>query len=196
MPVNGKTRADAWTLVVEHTDSESLRSHMLAVEAALSGYAEQFGEDPELWGMVGLLHDFDYEKNQGPNGHPFVGVQILDKLGYPREFRRAILSHADYTGVPRESKMEKALFAVDDLSGFLIGCVLVRPSRSFSDLEVKSVKKKMKDKAFCAAIDREELKKGATELGVPFDKHVTNVISFLEPIEHELGLGTAAAKSA
>ncbi len=108
-----------------------------------------------------------------------MGVQILDKLGYPREFRRAILSHADYTGVPRESKMEKALFAVDDLSGFLIGCVLVRPSQSFGDLEIKSVKKKMKDKAFCAAIDREELKKGAKELGVPFDKHVTNVISHL-----------------
>jgi len=196
MPVQGKTRADAWALVVEHTDSESLRSHMLAVEAAMSGYAEQLGEDSELWGMVGLLHDFDYEKNQGPNGHPFVGVQILDKLGYPREFRRAILSHADYTGVPRDSKMEKALFAVDDLSGFLIGCVLVRPSRSFGDLEVKSVKKKMKDQAFCAAIDREELKRGAKELGVPFDKHVTNVISFLEPIEHKLGLGTAAAKSA
>lgn len=196
MPVNGKTRADAWALVVEHTDSENLRAHMLAVEAAMSGYAEQFGEDPELWGMVGLLHDFDYEKNQGPNGHPFVGVQILDKLGYPREFRRAILSHADYTGVPRESKMEKALFAVDDLSGFLIGCVLVRPSRSFADLKVSSVKKKMKDKAFCAAIDREELKRGAKELGVPFDKHVTNVIAFLEPIEHKLGLGTAAAKSA
>jgi putative nucleotidyltransferase with HDIG domain len=196
MPVNGKTRADAWGLVVEHTDSENLRAHMLAVEAAMSGYAEQFGEDPELWGMVGLLHDFDYEKNQGPNGHPFVGVQILDKLGYPREFRRAILSHADYTGVPRESKMEKALFAVDDLSGFLIGCVLVRPSRSFSDLKVGSVKKKMKDKAFCAAIDREELKRGAKELGVPFDKHVTSVIAFLEPIEANLGLGTAAAKSA
>lgn len=196
MPVNGKTRADAWALVVEHTDSENLRAHMLAVEAAMSGYADQFGEDPELWGMVGLLHDFDYEKNQGPNGHPFVGVQILDKLGYPREFRRAILSHADYTGVPRESKMEKALFAVDDLTGFLIGCALVRPSRSFGDLKVSSVKKKMKDKAFCAAIEREELKRGAKDLGVPFDKHVTNVISFLEPIEASLGLGTAAAKSA
>ena len=192
MPVEGKTREDAWSLVVEHTDSESLRAHMLAVEAAMRGYAEMLGEDADTWGMVGLLHDFDYEKHQGPNGHPFVGVQILDKKGYPREFRRAILSHADYTGVPRESKMEKALYAVDELCGFLVGCVLVRPSRSFSDLTVKSVKKKMKDKSFCAAVDREELLAGAKEFGVAFDRHVENVISFLEPIEESLGLGAAA----
>jgi putative nucleotidyltransferase with HDIG domain len=189
MAVKGKTRQDAWRLVTEHTDSENLRAHMLAVEAAMRGYADHFDEDVETWGMVGLLHDFDYEKHQGPNGHPFVGVQILDKQGYPREFRRAILSHADYTGVPRESLMEKALYAVDELSGFLVACALVRPSRSFGDLSVQSVKKKMKDKSFCAAVDRGELQRGAKELGVPFDKHVENVIRFLEPIEEELGLG-------
>lgn len=189
MAVEGKTRTDAWRLVTEYTESPTLRAHMLAVEAAMQGYAKHFGEDAEKWGMVGLLHDFDYEKHQGPNGHPFVGVQILDKQGFPREFRRAILSHADYTGVPRETRMEKALYAVDELSGFLIACALVRPSRSFSDLTVSSVKKKMKDKTFCAAVAREELQTAAKDLGVPFDKHVQNVISFLEPVERELGLG-------
>ncbi|MGH7564866.1 MAG: HD domain-containing protein [Gemmatimonadota bacterium] len=189
MAADGKTREDAWNLVKEHTEGPGLRAHMLAVEAAMHGYAEQYDEDADTWGMVGLLHDFDYEKHQGPNGHPFVGVQILDKLGYPREFRRAILSHADYTGVPRESRMEKALYAVDELCGFLVACVMVRPSRSFGDLSVKSVKKKLKDKSFCAAVDRGELEEGARELGVPFDKHVQNVIGFLAPVEKELGLG-------
>lgn len=189
MAVEGKTREDAWRLVKEHTESTTLRAHMLAVEAAMRGYAEQFGEDVETWGMVGLLHDFDYEKHQGPNGHPFVGVQILDKQGYPREFRRAILSHADYTGVPRETPMEKALYAVDELCGFLVASAMVRPSRSLSDLSLASVKKKLKDKSFCAAVDRGELERGAKELGVPFDKHVQNVIRFLVPIEKDLGLG-------
>ncbi|HKY61135.1 MAG TPA: HD domain-containing protein [Gemmatimonadota bacterium] len=189
MAVDGKTREDAWRLVKEHTESPSLRAHMLAVEAAMRGYAEQFGEDVETWGMVGLLHDFDYEKHQGPNGHPFVGVQILDKQGYPREFRRAILSHADYTGVPRESRMEKALYAVDELCGFLVACAMVRPSRSFSDLSVPSVKKKLKDKSFCAPVDRGELERGAKDLGIPFDKHIQNVIRFLQPVEKHLGLG-------
>lgn len=192
MPVQGKTRADAWSLVTEYTDSEGLRAHMLAVEAAMRGYAALFKEDVETWGMVGLLHDFDYEKHQGPNGHPFVGVQILDKRGFPREFRRAILSHADYTGVPRESRMEKALYAVDELSGFLIACTLIRPSRSFGDLSVQSVKKKMKDKGFCAPVSRDDLTAGAKELGIPFDKHVENVIRFLKPVEKSLGLGKPA----
>lgn len=196
MAVDGKTREDAWRLVKEHTDSPSLRAHMLAVEAAMRGYAELFGEDVETWGMVGLLHDFDYEKHQGPNGHPFVGVQILDKLGYPREFRRAILSHADYTGVPRESKMERALYAVDELCGFLVACAMVRPSRSFEDLSVKSVKKKLKDKSFCAAVPRDELEAGARELGVPYDKHIQNVIRFLQTVEKELGLGQPQAAKA
>jgi putative nucleotidyltransferase with HDIG domain len=194
MAVTGKTREDAWHLVTEYTDSESLRAHMLSVEAAMRGYAKIFNEDVETWGMVGLLHDFDYEKHQGPNGHPFVGVQILDKRGFPREFRRAILSHADYTGVPRESKMEKALYAVDELCGFLIACVLVRPDRSFRELTVPSVKKKMKEKSFCAAVEREDLTRGAKELGVPFDKHVENVIRFLAPVEKDLGLGKPARK--
>ena len=193
MPVNEKTREDAWAIVTEFTDSENLRRHMLAAEAGMRGYARLFGENEEMWGIVGLLHDFDYEKFQGPNGHPFVGVQILDKRGYPREVRRAILSHADYTGVPRETQMEKALYAVDELSGFLMACAMVRPSRSFADLNVASVKKKMKDKSFCAPIDREELKSGASDLGIPFDKHVENMIKFLAPIEVKLGLGAAAA---
>ena len=189
MPIDGKTRDDAWRLVTEYTDSESLRNHMLAVEAAMRGYAQKFGEDVEMWGMVGLVHDFDYEKHQGENGHPFVGVQILDKQGWPREVRRAVLSHADYTGVPRESRMEKALYAVDELAGFLVACALVRPSRSFSDLELKSVKKKLKDKTFCEPIDRAALKRAADDLGVPLDKHIENVISFLRPVEKKLGLG-------
>ncbi|HET7691976.1 MAG TPA: HDIG domain-containing protein [Gemmatimonadota bacterium] len=192
MPIDGKSRDDAWRLVTEYTDSESLRAHMLAVEAAMRGYAQKFGEDVEMWGIVGLLHDFDYEKHQGENGHPFVGVQILDKQGWPREVRRAVLSHADYTGVPRETRMEKALYAVDELAGFLVACALVRPSRSFKDLELKSVKKKLKDKAFCEAIDRDALKRAADDLGVPLDKHIENVISYLRPVEAKLGLGKAA----
>ena len=195
MPVNEKTREDAWAIVTEFTDGENLRRHMLAAEAAMRGYARLFGENEEMWGIVGLLHDFDYEKYQGPNGHPFVGVQILDKRGYPREVRRAILSHADYTGVPRETRMEKALYAVDELSGFLMACAMVRPSRSFADLTVASVKKKTKDKSFCAPIDREELKRGATDLGLAFDKHVENMIKFLTPIEEKLGLGAAASSA-
>ena len=191
MPVDGKTREDAWDLVTEYTDSESLRAHMLAVEAAMRGYAKKFGEDEDWWGILGLVHDFDYEKHQGENGHPFVGVQILDKKGFPREFRRAILSHADYTGVPRESLAEKALYACDELSGFLVACALVRPSRSFKDLTVASVKKKLKDKGFAAAVSREDIQRGADDLGVPLDKHIENVISFLKPVEDRLGLGKA-----
>lgn len=191
MPVDGKTREEAWALVTEYTDSENLRNHMLAVEAAMRGYARNFGESEDEWGILGLVHDFDYEKHQGENGHPFVGVQILDKKGWPREFRRAVLSHADYTGVPRESKMEKALYACDELCGFLVACVLVRPSKSFSDLPVKSVKKKLKDKSFAASISREDIERGARDLGVPLDEHIENVISYLETIEEDLGLGAA-----
>ena len=194
MPVNGKTREDAWAIVTEFTDSESLRRHMIAVEAGMRGYARLLGEDEETWSLVGLLHDFDYEKFQGPNGHPFVGVQILDKRGWPRDVRRAILSHADYTGVPRESRMEKALYAVDEMSGFIVATAMVRPSRSLSDLTVASVKKKLKDKSFCAAIDREELKHGATDIGIAIDKHIENLIGFLQPVEREIGLGAAAPK--
>lgn len=191
MPVDGKTREDAWALVEEYTDSESLRAHMLAVEAAMRGYARKFGEDVEEWGMLGLVHDFDYEKFKGENGHPFVGVQILDKKGFPRDFRRAVLSHANYTGVPRESKMEKALYACDELSGFLVACALVRPSKSFKDMNVSSVKKKLKDKSFAAAVDREEIEAGAKDLGLPLDKHIENVIGFLAEVEEDLGLGAA-----
>ena len=190
MPVEGNTRDDAWELVKEYTDGESLRTHMLAVEAAMRGYAKKFGEDEDWWGILGLVHDFDYEKHQGENGHPFVGVQILDKKGYPREFRRAILSHADYTGVPRETKAEKALYACDELAGFLVACALVRPSKSFKDLTVASVKKKLKDKSFAAAVSREDIKRGAEDLGVPLDKHIENMISFLGAVEARLGLGS------
>jgi putative nucleotidyltransferase with HDIG domain len=196
MAVDGKSRKEAWEIVTEFTDGENLRRHMLGVEAAMRGYARMFDEDEEKWGLVGLLHDFDYEKYQGPNGHPFVGVQILDKRGWPRDVRRAILSHANYTGVPRESMMEKALYAVDDLTGFLVACAMVRPSKSFADLSVASVKKKMKDKSFCAPVDREDLKEAAADLGIAFDKHVENVIKFLRPVEAELGLGEAAAEEA
>ncbi len=193
MPINGKTRDDAWALVTEHTDSDSLRAHMLAVEAAMRGYAARFAEDEDTWGIVGLLHDFDYEKHQGENGHPFVGVQILDKAGWPREVRRAILSHADYTGVPRDSKMEKALYAVAELSGFLIACALVRPSRSLVDLKIKSVKKKLKDKSFCAPVNRDEMEGAARDLGVPYDEHIEHVLGFLRPVEQTFGLGTGTS---
>lgn len=194
MPVDGKTREDAWALVTEYTESESLINHMLAVEAAMRGYARKLGEDEDEWGILGLVHDFDYEKFPGENGHPFTGVQILDKKGFPREFRRAVLSHADYTGVPRESKMEKALFACDELCGFLVAVALVRPSKSFRDMKLKSVKKKLKDKSFAANVSREDIAQGAKHLGVPLDEHIENVIGFLAEVEEELGLGEAYEK--
>lgn len=182
------SRDDAWALVTEHTQSESLRKHMLAVEAAVRGYARLWGEDEEDWGVVALLHDFDYERWPDQTNHPFRGVEILKGKGYPEWVTRAILSHADYSGVPRESRLEKALYACDEMSGFVAAAALVRPSKSVLDLEAGSVLKRMKDKAFARAVNRDDLRRGAEELGLPLGEHVGNVIMFLRVQAEPLGL--------
>jgi len=192
------TRDEALQLMLEHTQSPSLRQHMLAVEAAMRAYAAKLGEDPETWGIVGLLHDFDYEKfpnqeHSPTEGHPAWGVRLLREKGVPEPLCRAILGHGNYTGVPRDSRMAQTLFAVDELCGFLVACALVRPSRSFADLEVSSVKKKLKDKGFARGVNREEVTQGAAELGVPLDDHIGFVIQALRPAEGALGLGAQAA---
>jgi putative nucleotidyltransferase with HDIG domain len=192
------TREEALHLMQEHTQSPSLRQHMLAVEAAMRAYAGKAGEDVEAWGMAGLLHDFDYEKypnheHSPSEGHPAWGVRLLREKGVPEPVCRAILGHGNYTGVPRDTLMARTLFAVDELCGFLVACALVRPSRSFADLEVSSVKKKLKDKAFARGVNRDEVGQGATELGVPLDEHIAVVIQALRPVERALGLGAQAA---
>jgi putative nucleotidyltransferase with HDIG domain len=182
------SRDAAWQLMTEYTQSESLRKHMLAVEAAVRGYARMWGEDEEDWGVVALLHDFDYERWPDQQNHPFRGVEILKEKGYPDWVTRAILSHADYSGVPRESRLEKALYACDEMSGFVTAAALVRPSKSVLDLEAPSVIKRMKDKAFARGVNREDLKRGAEELGLPLQEHVANVIAFLRVRAELLGL--------
>ena len=181
-------RDDAFALMTEYTQSESLRKHMLAVEAAVRGYAREFGENEEEWGIVALLHDFDYERWPSREDHPYRGVEILKEKGYPEWVTRAILSHADYSGVTRESRLEKTLFACDEMSGFVTAAALVRPSKSVLDLEASSVIKRMKDKAFARAVPREDLRKGAEEIGLPLDQHVANVIRFLREQADALGL--------
>jgi predicted hydrolase (HD superfamily) len=161
---------------------------MLAVEAAVRGYARLWGEDEDDWGVVALLHDFDYERWPDQANHPFRGVEILKGRGYPEWVTRAILSHADYSGVPRESKLEKALYACDEMSGFVSAAALVRPSKSVLDLEAGSVLKRMKDKAFARAVNRDDLRRGAEELGLPLEEHVGNVITFLRVQAEPLGL--------
>ena len=187
-------RAEALSLMHEHTQSPSLRQHMLAVEAAMRAYASKFGEDAEAWGLVGLLHDFDYEKfpnaeHSATEGHPVWGVDLLRSKGVAEPLLRAVLGHATYSGVPRDTPMAKTLFAVDELCGFLVACALVRPSKSFADLEVSSVKKKLKDKAFARGVNRDEVRQGAEELGVPLDDHIAFCIEALRPVEPSLGLG-------
>ena len=188
------TRAEALALMEEHTASPSLRQHMLAVEAAMRAYASRYGDDPETWGIVGLLHDFDYEKfpngeHSPTDGHPAWGVRLLRERGVPDALCRAILGHATYSGVPRDTRLAQTLFAVDELCGFLVACALVRPSRSFADLEVASVKKKLKDKGFARGVNRDEVRQGADELGVPLDEHIAFLIQALRPVERSLGLG-------
>ena len=185
MPLN---RADAWALMTEYTQSEGLRKHMLAVEAAVRGYARLWNENEEDWGVVALLHDFDYERWPDQQNHPYRGVEILKAKGYPEWVTRAILSHAEYSGVPRESRLEKALYACDEMSGFVTAAALVRPSKSVLDLEAPSVLKRMKDKAFARAVNRDDLKRGAEELGLPLEEHVANVIAFLRVQADALGL--------
>jgi putative nucleotidyltransferase with HDIG domain len=182
------SRTDAWTLMTEYTKSESLRKHMMAVEAAVRGYARLFGEDEEDWGAVALLHDFDYERWPEPADHPFRGVEILKQRGYPEWVTRAILSHADYSGVARESRLEHTLYACDEMSGFVTAAALVRPTKSLLDLEASSVVKRMKDKAFARAVSRDDLRRGAEELGLPLDRHIANVITFMREQADQLGL--------
>ena len=182
------SRDAAWVIVTEHTAGESLRRHMLAVEAAMRGYATLFGEDADQWGLVGLLHDFDYERYPTPEDHPFRGVEILLARGYPEWVCRAILSHAEYSGVPRQSRLEHALFSCDEMTGLVSAAALVRPTRSILDLEPSSVLKRMKDKAFARAISRDDLRKGAEEIGLPLDEHVLHVIEFMRPRAADLGL--------
>jgi len=182
------TRDAAWALLTEWTKSESLRKHALAVEASVRGYARQFGEDEEAWGFVALLHDFDYERYQTPADHPFRGCEELERRGYPEWVTRAILSHADYSGVSRESKLEKTLYACDEMSGFVTAASLVRPSKSILDLEPASVVKRMKDKAFARNVSREDLRRGADELNLPLQEHIGNVIRFMREHADALGL--------
>ena len=184
----GLSRDEAWALVTEYTQSESLRKHMLGVEAAVRGYARQFGEDEDDWGAVALLHDFDYERYPDQQNHPFRGVEILKAKGYPEWVTHAILSHAEYSGVPRETRLEKTLWACDELSGFITAASLVRPSKSILDLEASSVVKRMKDKAFARNVSRDDLRRGAEEMGLPLDRHITNVIAFMREKADLLGL--------
>jgi putative nucleotidyltransferase with HDIG domain len=191
------TRADAIALMHEYTPSDALRKHMYAVEAAMRALARRHGEDEEMWGLTGLLHDFDYERFPNPDhspteGHPAEGSRILAERGYPEELRRAILGHASYLRVTRDTLMARALFAVDELCGFLVACAMVRPSRSLADLEVSSVKKKLKDKAFARGVNRDEVRQGAEELGIPLEEHIQFVLEALRPMERDLGLGSAA----
>ena len=188
-----KTRDEALALVHEFTASDSLRKHMLAVEAAMRAYARKFAEDPDHWGLAGLLHDFDYERwpNAGHSAteeHPAEGVRRLRELGYPEDILQAILGHATYTGVPRETRMAKALFAVDELTGLITATALVRPSKSLVDVDAKSVRKKMKDKAFARGVNREDIAIGATELGVDMDEHIQFVIEAMRSEAPALGL--------
>lgn len=182
------TRDEALALVREYVKNENLVRHMLAVEAAMRFYAEKFGEDADKWGLAGLLHDFDWEIHPTMEEHPLAGEPILRERGVPEDIIRAILSHADHTGIPRETLMEKALYACDEITGLITAVALVRPSRSLSDLKAKSVKKKWKDKSFAAGANREEMERGAEELGIPLWEHVDNVIEAMRRIAPDLGL--------
>ena len=188
MEPNKMDRDQAWSLLCEYTQSESLRKHMLAVEACMRAYARKFGADENKWGITGLLHDFDYEKYPTPAEHPFVGNKILEERGYPEEVRRAILSHADYSGVKRESQMEKALYACDEVSGFITASALVKPNKSLAEVEARSVRKKMKDKAFARSVNRDDIINGAADLGVDLEEHIAFCIEAMKGIAAELGL--------
>jgi putative nucleotidyltransferase with HDIG domain len=181
-------RETAYRLVLEHAKNESLRKHLLAVEACMRAYARKVGDDEELWGIVGLVHDFDWEVCPTPESHPTHGAEILRSRGFDEQIVRAVLSHGNHTGIPRESLMEKALFACDELSGFVTAVALVRPNKSLSETSVRSVKRKMKDKSFARSINRDDIRNGAEELGVELDEHITFIIEALGPIATQLGL--------
>ncbi len=182
-------RQAAWALLCEYTKNENLRKHAQAVEACMRAYARKYGEEEEKWGMVGLIHDFDYEVYPNAPDHPVKGSEILKGKGYSEELRRAILGHADYTGVPRDTVLARALFACDELAGFITACALVRPDRLMS-LEARSVRKRMKDKAFARSVSREDIMKGAEELGIPLDDHITFCIEAMRGIAETLGLAS------
>jgi putative nucleotidyltransferase with HDIG domain len=181
-------RTAAWNLLAEFTQSESLRKHALAVESCMRAYAKKFGADEQLWGVVGLIHDFDYEEYPSAQEHPYKGNEILKERGYSDQLRRAIMSHAEYTGVTRETPMEKALFACDELAGFITACALVKPGKSLAEVEAKSVRKKMKDKAFARSVSRDDIVNGAKELGVDLDEHIAFCIQAMQGIAGQLGL--------
>ncbi len=185
-------RAAAWELLCEYTKNESLRKHALAVEACVCAYARKYGEDVGKWSVVGQVHDFDYEMYPNAPDHPLKGSEILKEKGASEEMRRAILAHADYTGVPRDTLMAKVLFACDEVAGFITACSLVRPDR-IASLEARSVKKRMKDKAFARSVNREDMVKGAEELGVPLDEHIAFCIAAMREIADQLGLAPASA---
>ena len=193
------TRDEAWELLCEYTKGDSLRKHALAVETAMRACAKRYGDadaDVDEWGLVGLLHDFDYEMFPAADQHPFTGANILCGRGYSERFIKAIMGHATYTGVPRDTDMAKALFATDELCGFLVACALVRPSRSLDDMEVKSVKKKLKDRHFARSVNRDDIVQGPEELGVDLDEHIRFVIDALKPAQKEIGLGPKEEQAA
>ena len=191
MSIMDRTRA--LEILHEYTKSENLRKHALAVEACVAAYAQKFGEDPQLWSATALLHDFDYEIHPDAPDHPMKGSEILAQLGVSEEIRRAILSHANYSGVPRETRLEKTLFACDELAGFITAVTLVKPNKSLFEVTAPSVRKKMKDKAFARAVNREEIVRGAEQLAMPLDEVITNVIAALKADANRLGLAGRAS---
>jgi len=195
------TREDAWKLVCEYTQSESLRKHMLAVETCVRAYARKNGADEETWGIAAMLHDFDYERwpnleHSPDQGHPSEGAKILREQGYSEEIIRAVITHADYCGIPRQTPLEHTLFACDELAGFITACVYVRPSKSVLDLEMDSVKKKLKDKAFAKGVSRDDVRNGALELGIPIEEHIGFCIQAMRENCDALGLRGNLAASA
>jgi putative nucleotidyltransferase with HDIG domain len=185
-------RQSAWELLCEYTKNENLRKHALAVEACVRAYARKFGEDEEKWGITALIHDFDYEVYPNAPDHPLKGSEILKEKGYPDEVRLAILGHADYTGVPRDTRLAKTLYACDEVAGFITACSLVRPDK-IKSLEARSVRKRLKDKAFARAVSREDIIRGAEELGIPLDEHLTFCIEAMRAAADQLGLAPAEA---
>ena len=184
-------RDEALSLLKEYTKTDALIKHMLAVEAAMRAYARKYNQDEETWGIVGMLHDFDYEMYPSAEHHPYKGAEILKERGYPEDVRQAILGHAPYTEIPRRTVMAKALYACDELCGFIMACSLVRPNK-IVDLEVSSVKKKLKDKAFARNVSRDDILNGCAELGVPLDEHIQFVIDAMKSISRELGLSNTS----
>jgi putative nucleotidyltransferase with HDIG domain len=184
-------RSEAWDILCEYTKTEALRKHALAVEAAMQAYAQKYEGDEEKWGIVGLLHDFDFEIHPGPEEHPVKGAEILRERGVPEDIVYAVLCHADYLGLDRKTPMDRAIYAVDELTGFVTAVALVRPSKSIDEVDVKAVRKKMKDKGFARAVNREDITRGAEIMGVDLDEHIAFVIESLKPVATELGIAGA-----